>query len=176
MNQTIPLNEHHLTLCKTENISVEQLLRLIGVYKNIPWAAKLNVEAPDLLTKSGTTVKGLAILNEIFKQELSDFNRWWNAYPATDGHAHFPSLRSLRLDWAKCKRLFDDILAQGYDADTLIDALKEDVKARKINSIQRNELAYFPIAPNYLEKGYWQIALNNETSDEPAHSNRSRIL
>ena len=105
------------------------------------------------------------------------FNEWWETYPATDAHAHFPVTRTLRLDYQKCKALFDNILMRGISSEDLITALKEDVRNRKVNSIQQNGLSYFPISTNYLEKGYWEAALNNaNTNDSEPNNNRSRIL
>ena len=71
--------------------------------------------------------------------------------------------------------MFDNILAQGYDATVLIEALKEDVRNGKLNSIRDNRLSFFPISSNYLEKGYWQASLSNQADAEP-HINRSRIV
>jgi hypothetical protein len=133
-------------------------------------------EAPKYFTDKGLTIDGVNLLTEIYVAESSVFERWWRTYPLSDAHAHFPFTRTLRSDYENCKRLFQQILTQGVDPDKLIDALAEEVRNRKVNSIQENKLQFMPTSFNYLSKDYWRAAFENDEDESGASDNRSRII
>ncbi len=116
-------------------------------------------EAPKYFTDKGLTIDGVNLLTEIYVAESSVFERWWRTYPLSDAHAHFPFTRTLRSDYENCKRLFQQILTQGVDPDKLIDALAEEVRNRKVNSIQ--EMSLDPCKTMYeLLRTYLSILLH----------------
>lgn len=117
-------------------------------------------------------------MKDLDRQDNDDFSKWWAAYPATTGHAHFPGTNVLKLNRPECKRLFRKITETGIEAEDLIRVLKEEVKERKLSSIQRNELAFMPNSINYLEKGYYLARLEKTEEDggDDSDSRGSKLL
>jgi hypothetical protein len=136
----------------------------------------LTVEAPKYFTDKGLTVEGVNLLTEIYVAESSIFERWWRTYPLSDAHAHFPNTRVLRIDYEGCKRLFQSIVNQGVNPEDLIEGLAEEVRLKKVNSTQRNELCFMPNSINYLEKDYWRASVETNEDESGASDNRSRIV
>jgi hypothetical protein len=99
------------------------------------------------------------------KEDNDAFNRWWAAYPTTTRHAHYPATHTLKLHRPECKRLFLKAIEEGIDPEDLIRVLKQEVKQRKLNSSQRNELAFMPTSFNYLEKRYFEARLEELEED-----------
>lgn len=135
-------------------------------------------EFSSLFTENGgLTVKAVNILSKVYAQQHSDFEKWWRAYPQSDAHAHFTMTRPLRLDYDACKREWSKIVNSGEkSADDLLAKLQADVRQKKINSIQRNELSWFPLSLNYLVKGYWRDSESEEDDGTAADNIRGRIL
>lgn len=93
------------------------------------------------------------------KKTVTDFEKWWKAYPGTDTFAHegksFTGTRTLRSRKEECKLKFDKILEEGeYTVDDMIDALEYEVLQKKNNSIRdkANKLTFMQNSLTYLNQ------------------------
>lgn len=94
----------------------------------------------------------------VVKKIQEDFDRWWAAYPPTDGFEYggrkFEKSRGLRVDKDKCKELFSKLIVSEYTAEQVIEATKIDVETRKKASLNCgiNNLKYFQNSATYLRQ------------------------
>lgn len=89
----------------------------------------------------------------------SDFDRWWDAYPATNTFNHkgiqFDGDRSLRAKKDDCRVKLNKILAEGeYTIDEMIKALEFEVLQKKEASVKErtNKLKYMQNSLTYLNQ------------------------
>jgi hypothetical protein len=108
----------------------------------------------ELLTFADTEVKEPI---KKLKQKSSDFETWWNAFPATDNFEHrnkkFSGSRGLKRSREDCRIKFNKILAEGeYTAQLITDATALDVFLKKEASVKNNEnrLSFIQNSLTYL--------------------------
>lgn len=87
----------------------------------------------------------------------SDFDRWWDTFPATDKipEANMQTTRPLRTDRDKCKELFCNMVDKGeFTADQIINGTACDVANRRKLSIKtgKNGLTFLQNSATYLRQ------------------------
>lgn len=147
-----------------------------------------SLRVKDLITDTDVlTIQGQRLVDDYLRmgrmneqlQSSTDeeFREWWNTYPQTDAHLHYPPTRNLKVKRDACWQLYVRA-RQDYDHEELLEALKKDIHMRKIRSTDRNELTYLKNTINYLSdedylmylNDYDQnISLDNAQTNNPRH-------
>lgn len=103
------------------------------------------------------TVESLQMTKKIVKDEI--FDRWWNAYPATDQWEHngkvFTGERGLRVKKDECRTKFHEILNEGeYTVDQLIAAVEYEVTMKKTKSLEtgENRMGFMQLTTTYVNQ------------------------
>jgi hypothetical protein len=105
-------------------------------------------------------------------ETASDFQTWWKLYPGSDGFAHHPPTRGLKIDESACKRLFKEIIEnKEATGKELIEALQKEINALKSASINENRFTYMKNSYNYLNTKAYAGWLNYDPSEQESNFN-----
>lgn len=127
------------------------------------------------------TTEGIKFFNQFIKsyeQELkvvvlkdNPFQEWWDAYPSSDKHAHYPPSRSLRSYKDKCRQIYEQLLIQGELSHAqLLSALKKEVHTRKLSSLGENRMTFMKNSFSYLESEDFHAWLDEESASQNSNS------
>lgn len=97
------------------------------------------------------------LIRETIIKQVSDFDKWWNAYPRTDLFTHmgkdFHGSRGMRVHKDKCKKEFMKVIDSGeFSTEDMIRALEYEVEMRKNDSVRSgdNKLKFMHNSHTYL--------------------------
>lgn len=93
----------------------------------------------------------------------TDFDRWWNTYPATDNFVYkgkiFKGSQSKKIKKELCIAKFKEIIGEGkYTADDIIRATENHLQIAKEESYRRNDnkLSFIANSERYLRERMWE--------------------
>lgn len=96
------------------------------------------------------------------------FERFWLAYPANDGWAHFATTRGLRYDKTRTFVYFKELLdSKTVTTDQLLNALAADLLARRKASISENQLKFMPNCAKWLRQKMYEPFLEEPVISVP---------
>jgi hypothetical protein len=165
LKQSYSLDHIFLLKLVEANIDIQPLtdgsMKIAGLYQSLvrkglvsDVTQEITQIGRELLTFADTEVKEPM---KKLKQKSSDFETWWNAFPATDNFEHrnkkFSGSRGLKRSREDCRIKFNKILAEGeYTAQLITDATALDVFLKKEASVKNNEnrLSYIQNSLTYL--------------------------
>lgn len=165
LKQSYSLDHIFLLKLVEANIDIQPLtdgsMKIAGLYQSLvrkglvsDVTQEITQIGRELLTFADTEVKEPM---KKLKQKSSDFETWWNAFPATDNFEHrnkkFSGSRGLKRSREDCRIKFNKILAEGeYTAQLITDATSLDVFLKKEASVKNNEnrLSYIQNSLTYL--------------------------
>lgn len=100
------------------------------------------------------------------KDYSTEFDKWWNTYPATDGFTYrertFAPTRTLRQAKEACRAKFEKIIEKGkYSVDDLVAGLTLDIQMRKEDSVRSgtNKLKYMQNSLTYLNQETYEASI-----------------
>jgi hypothetical protein len=165
LKQSYSLDHIFLLKLIEANIDIQPLtdgsMKIAGLYQSLvrkglvsDVTQEITQIGRELLTFADTEVKEPI---KKLKQKSSDFETWWNAFPATDNFEHrnkkFSGSRGLKRSREDCRIKFNKILAEGeYTAQLITDATALDVFLKKEASVKNNEnrLSFIQNSLTYL--------------------------
>lgn len=165
LKQSYSLDHIFLLKLVEANIDIQPLtdgsMKIAGLYQSLvrkglvsDVTQEITQIGRELLTFADTEVKEPM---KKLKQKSSDFETWWNAFPATDNFEHrnkkFSGSRGLKRSREDCRIKFNKILAEGeYTAQLITDATALDVFLKKEASVKNNEnrLSFIQNSLTYL--------------------------
>lgn len=165
LKQSYSLDHIFLLKLIEANIDIQPLtdgsMKIAGLYQSLvrkglvsDVTQEITQIGRELLTFADTEVKEPM---KKLKQKSSDFETWWNAFPATDNFEHrnkkFSGSRGLKRSREDCRIKFNKILAEGeYTAQLITDATALDVFLKKEASVKNNEnrLSFIQNSLTYL--------------------------
>ena len=165
LKQSYSLDHIFLLKLVEANIDIQPLIdgsmKIAGLYQSLvrkglvsDVTQEITQIGRELLTFADTEVKEPI---KKLKQKSSDFETWWNAFPATDNFEHrnkkFSGSRGLKRSREDCRIKFNKILAEGeYTAQLITDATALDVFLKKEASVKNNEnrLSFIQNSLTYL--------------------------
>ena len=165
LKQSYSLDHIFLLKLIEANIDIQPLtdgsMKIAGLYQSLvrkglvsDVTQEITQVGRELLTFADTEVKEPI---KKLKQKSSDFETWWNAFPATDNFEHrnkkFSGSRGLKRSREDCRIKFNKILAEGeYTAQLITDATALDVFLKKEASVKNNEnrLSFIQNSLTYL--------------------------
>lgn len=165
LKQSYSLDHIFLLKLVEANIDIQPLtdgsMKIAGLYQSLvrkglvsDVTQEITQVGRELLTFADTEVKEPM---KKLKQKSSDFETWWNAFPATDNFEHrnkkFSGSRGLKRSREDCRIKFNKILAEGeYTAQLITDATALDVFLKKEASVKNNEnrLSFIQNSLTYL--------------------------
>lgn len=165
LKQSYSLDHIFLLKLVEANIDIQPLtdgsMKIAGLYQSLirkglvsDVTQEITQIGRELLTFADTEVKEPI---KKLKQKSSDFETWWNAFPATDNFEHrnkkFSGSRGLKRSREDCRIKFNKILAEGeYTAQLITDATALDVFLKKEASVKNNEnrLSFIQNSLTYL--------------------------
>lgn len=165
LKQSYSLDHIFLLKLIEANIDIQSLtdgsMKIAGLYQSLvrkglvsDVTQEITQIGRELLTFADTEVKEPI---KKLKQKSSDFETWWNAFPATDNFEHrnkkFSGSRGLKRSREDCRIKFNKILAEGeYTAQLITDATALDVFLKKEASVKNNEnrLSFIQNSLTYL--------------------------
>lgn len=165
LKQSYSLDHIFLLKLVEANIDIQPLtdgsMKIAGLYQSLirkglvsDVTQEITQIGRELLTFADTEVKEPM---KKLKQKSSDFETWWNTFPATDNFEHrnkkFAGSRGLKRSREDCRIKFNKILAEGeYTAQLITDATALDVFLKKEASVKNNEnrLSFIQNSLTYL--------------------------
>jgi hypothetical protein len=165
LKQSYSLDHIFLLKLVEANVDIQPLIdgsmKIAGLYQSLvrkglvsDVTQEITQVGRELLTFADTEVKEPM---KKLKQKSSDFETWWNAFPATDNFEHrnkkFTGSRGLKRSREDCRIKFNKILAEGeYTAQLITDATALDVFLKKEASVKNNEnrLSFIQNSLTYL--------------------------
>jgi len=99
--------------------------------------------------------------NNVSTRVDPDFEEWWSTYPQSDKHLYYPATRNLRTKRRTCQDLYTKAKKE-YGHENLLEALKKDIRQRRMRSTQRNELTFMKNTINYLMDEDFLMYLNTD--------------
>jgi hypothetical protein len=165
LKQSYSLDHIFLLKLIEANVDIQPLtdgsMKIAGLYQSLvrkglvsDVTQEITQIGRELLTFADTEVKEPI---KKLKQKSSDFETWWNAFPATDNFEHrnkkFSGSRGLKRSREDCRIKFNKILAEGeYTAQLITDATALDVFLKKEASVKNNEnrLSFIQNSLTYL--------------------------
>jgi hypothetical protein len=140
---------------------IDGSMKIAGLYQSLvrkglvsEVTQEITLLGRELLTFADTEEKKQIVK---MKPLVSDFETWWNSFPATDNFEHkgkkFTGSRGLKRSKDDCRIKFNKILAEGeYTAQLITDATLLDVFLKKEASAKNNEnrLSYIQNSLTYL--------------------------
>lgn len=136
-------------------VTEEQILKMTkkGLLQMTPSGTIITEEGRELILKTiGKKPKTKKLVN-------SDFDSFWNTFPATDKHGMWLRTRSLRSDRERSKDKYMLAIKNGVKHEDLIKALKWEINDRKTNSITSNRLSYMKASSTWLSQKEYEIIL-----------------
>ena len=108
------------------------------------------------------------------KPEMSDFDKWWEIFPANDRFTvkgkNFGPTRSFKAKKDGCKLLFDKMILEGeYTAKQIIDATSFDINLKMERSYKTNsnQLKFLQNSHTYLLNKIFSGFIGMETKETP---------
>ena len=165
LKQSYSLDHIFLLKLIEANIDIQPLtdgsMKIAGLYQSLirkglvsDVTQEITQVGRELLTFADSEVKQPM---KKLKQKASDFDAWWNAFPATDKFEHngrkFAGSRGLKRNRDECRIKFNKILAEGdYTADDIINATLLDVFLKKEASVKNgdNRMTYMQNIFTYI--------------------------
>lgn len=165
LKQSYSLDHIFLLKLVEANIDIQPLIdgsmKIAGLYQSLvrkglvsDVTQEITQIGRELLTFADAEVKEPM---KKLKQKSSDFETWWNTFPATDNFEHrnkkFTGSRGLKRSREDCRIKFNKILAEGeYTAQLITDATALDVFLKKEASVKNNEnrMSYIQNSLTYL--------------------------
>lgn len=113
----------------------------------------------------------------------TDFDRWWNAFPASDNFVYknkkFTGSRSMRIKKDLCVAKFKEIISEGkYTADDIIRGTENQVDAAKEESYRRgvNKVSYITNSERYLRERAFEPFIEMETRKKDEDDFRGEVM
>lgn len=131
-----------------------------------------------LTASRNITREGTQLCKEIFFTEKNndnidtEFENWWNNFPANDAHGNYGARRLIRTgSKAKAKALYmNAVNKKAVTSEFLLLALQKEVDFRKKNSVKENQLSYLQSPVTWLTNETYllssSISENNTTFSE----------
>ena len=167
LKQSYSLDHIFLLKLVEANVDIQPLIdgsmKIAGLYQSLirkglvsDVTQEITQVGRELLTFADSEVKQPM---KKLKQKASDFDAWWNAFPATDNFEHngrkFAGSRGLKRNRDECRIKFNKILAEGdYTADDIINATLLDVFLKKEASVKNgdNRMSYMQNVFTYISQ------------------------
>lgn len=164
LKQSYSLDQIYLLKLVEANVDIQSMLngsmKIAGLYQSL--IRKGLISDSEKITTLGIQIlqylesnEGARIVKK--KPELTDFDKWWKAFPGTDNFTYkgkkFDGSRALRRDVNECRTKFNKIVLEGeHTAEDLVEALKYDVLMKMENSLQTNvnKLSFIQNSLTYL--------------------------
>jgi hypothetical protein len=115
--------------------------------------------------------------------DSATFDKWWSIFPGTDTFTHknkqFIGTRALRVNKAKCKKYFEDILKKGeHTGEQIIAATQYDINLKKENSVKKgsNQLTFMQNSGTYLYNQVYESFIDLVNQSTPISEGATKAL
>lgn len=121
-------------------------------------------------------IKSKAEIKKVVDKIKSDFDKWWEVFPATDAikEINVVPTRGLRTQKEKCREIFKKMINnQEYTAEAIIKATQFDVQNRKNLSLRckENKLTFLHNSAKYLNDRDFEPFIGQDiTNKQPKKS------
>ncbi len=133
--------EEFLTIEKQRSLLLQNLVRkgYLGIYDEDVDLIPINLHITDkgedvivMLQKDFEELKKdvIEFNPTMFDQKFQDF---WDTFPSSDKHMHFPRSRILKVEQERCRKLYRKLLEE-YSHDDIMKALNFEITMRENNS------------------------------------------
>lgn len=165
LKQSYSLDHIFLLKLIEANVDIQPLtdgsMKIAGLYQSLvrkglvsDVTQEITQVGRELLTFADSEVKQPM---KKLKQKSSDFDAWWNAFPATDNFEHrgkkFSGSRGLKRNREECRIKFNKILAEGdYTVEDIVNATLLDIFLKKESSVKNgdNRMSYIQNSYTYI--------------------------
>jgi len=181
--ESIPMNPAIIRRIKEAGITLEEYMVLVAKLAGYKWLVHYHVTdevynslikkgflTPTRLLSADGTVKIRDIIGLVdidgLKKLKKEFEEFWEEFPSSDAHKHFPKTRVIKQAKESCFTLYAR-LRQKYSKEDIINGIREDVRQRKEASIYENKLTFLPNPKRWLtEKRFLNyISQKNENKN-----------
>lgn len=163
-------------LLKNPILFMEPIKRIESLKKQALRKGLITSDVPPNLTKAGRDFVNLSKFEDYYspssEETVAKFEKWWEEYPPTDGFSIngvvFERTRSLRKNKSECYNIFARILdSKEVELEEMINALKEEVAAKKIKSLKenKNNLTFMVNSLTYLKNRAYESWINKPKNE-----------
>lgn len=182
-------NKDSLTLTKgvfkeifsDDHISTVEYLYLLsrfyalGWTRYIPNSVEESLKTKNCLTKNGElSVAAQELILDLVNRDKppleqlqlqADWECFWETFPSTDAHSHFPATRKMKDSEATGKSIYYQLRAE-HSAEEILNGLINQINNAKNRSFKENQLTYMKNSSRWLRDKEFLVWSNNNIPEE----------